>query len=186
MEKEQRLDLIKLAIERLLDENKNKQSSDRSYIHDCDENGDRTLLHDLLSQIESLKEGTESEELASALDNLKSKAKNSDDDDDDDDDEFSREDIVKELKKVKRQNVLTQCLVSVMIVVTVVWQLSEVSIMLNVKDQISHPFRFLGSLISGALKRPKTIVENSPKQEHDEASMLPTLQIPELPHMDLQ
>ena len=139
-------------------------------------------------QIESLKErtkeGTESEELASALDNLKSKAKNSDDDDDDD--EFSREDIVKELKKVKRQNVLTQCLVSVMIVVTVVWQLSEVSIMLNVKDQISHPFRFLGSLISGALKRPKTIVENSSKQEHDEASMLPPLQIPELHHMGLQ
>ncbi|XP_023513706.1 uncharacterized protein LOC111786748 [Cucurbita pepo subsp. pepo] len=184
MEKEQRLELIKLAIERLLDENKNKQSSDRSYIHDCDENGDRTLLHDLLSQIESLKErtkeGTESEKLASALDNLKSKAKNSDDD------EFSREDIVKELKKVKRQNVLTQCLVSVMIVVTVVWQLSEVSIMLNVKDQISHPFRFLGSLISGALKRPKTIVENSSKQEHDEASMLPPLQIPELHHMGLQ
>lgn len=106
------------------------------------------------------------------------------------DDECSREDIVKELKKLKRQNLLTHCLLSVMIVVTVVWQLSEVSIILNVKDKISHPFRSLGNLISGMLKRPKTIVDNTEKnssaQDHDETSVLPPLKIPELPHVGLQ
>ncbi|XP_038874574.1 uncharacterized protein LOC120067172 [Benincasa hispida] len=190
-EEEQRLELISLAIRRLLEEdrNKNKKSSDRSSLDDGDENENRTLLRDLLSQIESLKEGTESEEFASVLDTLKTKVESSVKEEIVDD-ECSREDIVKELKKLKRQNLLTHCLLSVMILVTVVWQLSEVSIILNVKDKISHPFKSLGNLISGVLKRPKTIVDNteknSSKQDHDEASVLPPLKIPELPHVRLQ
>lgn len=140
-------------------------------------------------QIESLKEGTESEELASALDALKTKAKSSVKQDIVDD-ECSREDIVKELKKVKKQNLVTHCLLSVMIFVTVVWQLSEVSIILSAKDKISHPFRSLSNFISGVLKRPKTIIENTEKnlskQDDDEASLLPPLKIPELPHVGLQ
>lgn len=77
-----------------------------------------------------------------------------------------------------------------MIVLTIVWQLSEVSIILNVKDKISHPFRSLGNFISGMFKRPKTIVDNTDKnssrQDNDEVSLLPPLKIPELPHMGLQ
>ncbi|CAK9328699.1 unnamed protein product [Citrullus colocynthis] len=176
MEEEQRLELISLAIRRLLEENKNKKSSNRSSVDDGNENGNHTLLRDLLSQIESLKEGTESSEFASALDTLKTEVESSVKEDIIDD-ECSREDIVKELKKLKRQNLLTHCLLSVMIVVTVVWQLSEVSIILNVKDKISHPFRSVGNLISGMLKRPKTIVDNTEKnssaQDHDETSVLP-------------
>lgn len=141
------------------------------------------------SQIESLKEGTESEELISALDTLKTKVESSIKEEIVDD-ECSREDVVKELKKLKRQNLLTHCLLSVMIVLTVVWQLSEVSIILNVKDKISHPFRSLGNFISGMFRRPKTIVDNtdkiSSKQDHDEVSLLPPLKISDLPQVGLQ
>ncbi|KAA0039810.1 hypothetical protein IC582_027276 [Cucumis melo] len=189
MEEEQRLELISHAIKRLLEDNKNKKSSDRSSVDDGDENGNPSLLRDLLSQIESLKEGTESDEFTSALDTLKTKVE-SFIKEEIVDDECSREDIVKELKKLKRQNLLTHCLLSVMIVLTIVWQLSEVSIILNVKDKISHPFRSLGNFISGMFKRPKTIVDNTDKnssrQDNDEVSLLPPLKIPELPHMGLQ
>ena len=51
------------------------------------------------------------------------------------------DEIIKELKKVKRQNFVTHCLLSVMIVLNVAWQLSEVSLILKVKDGLSHPFR---------------------------------------------
>ncbi|XP_022155422.1 uncharacterized protein LOC111022569 [Momordica charantia] len=183
MEEEQRLELINLAIRRLIDEeNNNKKSSDRSSVGDRDEPDDRTLLRNLLSQIESLKEEAESEEVESAVDTWKTKAKNSVREEIVDDECSSREEIVRELKKVKRQNLVTHCLLSVMIVVTVVWQLSEVSIILNIKDKINHPFRSLGSFLSGILKRPKTIVEstekNSSKQDHDETAVLPHVELP--------
>lgn len=54
MEEEQRLELISLAIRRLLEENKNKKSSNRSSVDDGDENGNHTLLRDLLSQVRQI------------------------------------------------------------------------------------------------------------------------------------
>ncbi|GJU87618.1 hypothetical protein Tco_1295164, partial [Tanacetum coccineum] len=56
----------------------------------------------------------------------------------DDDEEKAK--IVKELKELKRQNFITQCLLSAMIVLTVTWQISEVSIILKLKDGVTHPF----------------------------------------------
>lgn len=55
MEEEQRLELINLAIRRLIDEeNNNKKSSDRSSVCDRDEPDDRTLLRNLLSQVRNI------------------------------------------------------------------------------------------------------------------------------------
>lgn len=54
MEEEQRLELISHAIKRLLEDNKNKKSSDRSSVDDGDENGNPSLLRDLLSQVHKI------------------------------------------------------------------------------------------------------------------------------------
>ena len=46
--------------------------------------------------------------------------------------------IVKELKKVKRQNFVTHCLLSVLIVLTAAWQVSEVKLILKVRSERAH------------------------------------------------
>lgn len=61
------------------------------------------------------------------------------------------EEIARELKKVKRQNFVTHCLLGTMIVLTVAWQISEVSLLLWLKNGVSHPVRSLGSLVKGML-----------------------------------
>lgn len=62
------------------------------------------------------------------------------------------EEIVKELKKVKRQNSITHWLLSVMLVLTVTWQISEVSLFFKLKNGLNHPFRYLGGMFTGMLK----------------------------------
>lgn len=98
--------------------------------------------------------------------------------------------IVKELKKVKRQNFVTHCLLSVLIVLTAAWQVSEVKLMLKVREGFSHPFQSFGSLVTGMLKGPNKNGEDAEKQSSHakqpiEALPLPALKIPELPLVDL-
>ncbi|KAK9113431.1 hypothetical protein Syun_020228 [Stephania yunnanensis] len=142
-----------LAVQKLLEE-KRIQASDDGLVADDVE--DHQLLSKLISQVESLKEdGTlnlpelpmETTDPSSSsvaetygeTEVVQSK-------------EIGSEEIVKELRKLKRQNTITHCLLSVMIFVTVAWQLSEVSLILNVKHKLSHPFKSVGSMIAGALK----------------------------------
>lgn len=97
------------------------------------------------------------------------------------------EEIMKELKKVKRQNTITHWLLSIMIVLTVTWQLSEVSFILKVKDGMSHPFRSLGNTLTGMFKRGKNgkniKIEGSLEQLTES---IPALKIPELPKIDVK
>ncbi|KAK7280864.1 hypothetical protein RIF29_08403 [Crotalaria pallida] len=86
------------------------------------------------------------------------------------------DEIVKELKKVKRQNFVTHCLLSVMIVVTVAWQLSEVSLIMKVKDGINHPFRSFGSMLKGMVKVPNMNGEEGDnKEQQSESPTLPNM-----------
>lgn len=97
--------------------------------------------------------------------------------------EIRAEEIVKELKEVKRQNFVTQCLVSVMIVLTVAWQVSEVSLVLKVKNGLSHPFRSFRSILVGMLKGPD---KNGQDAENQSSPAKPLLvDIPEVPFVDL-
>lgn len=98
--------------------------------------------------------------------------------------DIDKEEIVKELKKVKRQNSVTHWLLSIMIFLTVAWQVSEVSLLLKVKDGIDHPFKFLGGMFNGMLKGSGSDEEEN-QQNLIEAPSLPTLKIPELPNMEL-
>lgn len=95
------------------------------------------------------------------------------------------DEIVKELKKVKRQNFVTHCLLSVMIVLTVAWQLSEVSFIMKVKDGLNHPFRSFGSMLKGMVKVPDMNGQEADNKERGpESPSLPSL-IPEMPQMDV-
>ncbi|KAK4706958.1 hypothetical protein R3W88_033468 [Solanum pinnatisectum] len=129
------------------------------------------LLSQLLTQLDTLKEESqfdhmnESTNLQDAPVELEAE------------EEVKEEKVVKELRKIQKQNFITQCLLSVMIVLTLTWQLSEVSIILKMKDGLNHPFRSITN----------RDLNNSAKQlKHQvEAMSLPKLKAPELPHMEL-
>lgn len=108
--------------------------------------------------------------------------------------EMGKEEIIKELNEVKRQNFITHCLLSALIVLTAAWQLSEVSLILKVKEGLTNPLKSLGGLITGLLtgnSRPtgqevvdKLACSVKPKPLLA-ASSLPGLKIPELPAVEL-
>ncbi|XP_021300858.1 uncharacterized protein LOC110429219, partial [Herrania umbratica] len=108
--------------------------------------------------------------------------------------DIGAEEIVKELRAVKRQNTITHSLLSVMIVVTLVWQLSEVSLFLKVKNGFSHPFRSLGSMLLGMLPNPtpginmqdadKNSSSTKTHHSHPVDPSLPSVRVPELPHLE--
>lgn len=100
--------------------------------------------------------------------------------------EIDKEEIVKELNKVKKQNTVTHWLLSIMIVVTVAWQISEVSLILKLKQGVSHPFRSLGGFLTGMLRGQGRKGEAEDKPKHIQAPPLPPpLKIPEIPHVEL-
>ncbi|KHF99594.1 putative serine/threonine-protein kinase WNK8 [Gossypium arboreum] len=63
------------------------------------------------------------------------------------------EELVKELKAITKQNTITHCLLSAMIVVTLFWQVFEASL-LQLKNGFTHPFKSVGSWLVTLLKGP--------------------------------
>ncbi|CAA2991376.1 Hypothetical predicted protein [Olea europaea subsp. europaea] len=105
---------------------------------------------------------------------------------------ITNEDITKELKELKKQNFVTHCLLSALIVLTIAWQLSEVSLILKVKDGLSNPLRSIGRMFNGMFKSRKNgIVQEAAKhvsakeREIPEPTPLPGLRIPGFPIEDL-
>lgn len=64
---------------------------------------------------------------------------------------MDNEEIAQELKKVKKQNFITHCLLVAMIVLTITWQISEVSLLLWLKNGVTHPVKSFGSMVKGML-----------------------------------
>lgn len=194
MESNQDIENINQTIQKLVQE---KQKRGDGFSEDDEE---QLLLSRLLSQVESLKGD---EKLQKSLDREedetlkqgKAEAKNEDASQGGGDTaKITMEEIAKDLKKVKRQNTITHWLLSAMIVLTVTWQLSEVSMILKVKNGMSHPFRSFGTMLTGMLRRPgdRTNGENGEDAEkwihnnHVEAPHLdiPALNMPELSHLE--
>lgn len=123
---------------------------------------------------------------ADGVEELKSEAA---DEEDNSGSDIDKEEIVKELKEVKRQNSVTHWLLSIMIVLTVAWQVSELSLLLKVTHKVkhgfSHPFRFLGGMFTGMLKGRGTEGEDEENQNHIEAPSLPSIKNLELPHVEV-
>lgn len=91
--------------------------------------------------------------------------------------EIRIQEITSELRKVKRQNLITHCLLSAMIILTVAWQFSEVRLLLKLKDGLNHPFRSVGGMVSGLLKgRRKT----GQDEEENNSEGLPLPAVPNL------
>ncbi|KAD4983260.1 hypothetical protein R6Q59_002928 [Mikania micrantha] len=88
--------------------------------------------------------------------------------------------ILKELKKVRRQNVITHCLLSVMIILTLGWQISAVSVILKLKDGVTHPFRTMFK----ALKTKTQPQFHDPLPDPSSSAPLHDLKLP-LPKIDL-
>ncbi|XP_007043964.2 PREDICTED: uncharacterized protein LOC18608970 [Theobroma cacao] len=200
----QGIELINLAIQKLIQEKRIRHTS-ASADQLSEEDEDDQLLTRLLSQLESLRgdstlnckqsEGSILlEEVTSPMvDEAEAKRENG-----------SRvecgcgeigaEEIVKELRAIQRQNTVTHCLLSVMIVVTLVWQLSEVSLFLKVKNGFSHPFRSFGSMLLRMLPNPTPGINmqdadnnsSSTKTHHNHPldPSLPSVRMPELPHLE--
>lgn len=132
---------------------------------------------------------TEIEEVSSAeVDNVETKMENAGEVDGG----SSVEEIVKELKEVKRQNFVTHCLLSALIVLTVAWQVSEVSLIWKLKNGFSRPFRSFGSAFSWILKGPDANGTQDAEKQFaaakqrltEAAASLPSVVIPEIPLMD--
>lgn len=102
------------------------------------------------------------------------------------------QEIIEELRRLKRQNSITHWLLSTTIVLILAWQLSEVSLILKAKEVLNHPFRTLGGMLAGMLKRPGTNGaqdadggSSSKRQPDGNHIQTPSLKMPELPHVDL-
>ncbi|KAK5838982.1 uncharacterized protein LOC108489576 [Gossypium arboreum] len=177
MESTQDIELINQEIQKLLE---------GTTVKDISENDNDHLLSRLFCQLESLKENntlkqSEVEELnfpRAKDDKAEAKSENG----------SGRggmgvEELVKELKAIKKQNTITHGLLLVMIVVTLFWQVSEASLLLQVKNGLTHPFKSVGSWLVTLLKgRAK------PTQQHcnhlvDASASPPSLQLPEFPHL---
>ncbi|CAH9080324.1 unnamed protein product [Cuscuta europaea] len=107
--------------------------------------------------------------------------------------EEDEEKVIKEMKKIQKQNKVTHCLVSALIVLTLTWQLSEVSLILKLKDGLNHPLRSLGGFVAGMFRRRKLpisqaeedddgqrLLGNQNKQGSGAAAPFPTIKIPHL------
>ncbi|KAJ8569615.1 hypothetical protein K7X08_006192 [Anisodus acutangulus] len=141
--------------------------------------------------LDSLKEETPLDQMNQSTNMQETPSVNKVEEAEDDEVNREKEKVVKELKKIQKQNFITQCLLSAMIVLTVTWQLSEVSLILKMKDGLNHPLRSIGSMITGWIKRPPRGLNgkegDSAKQlKHQvEAMCHSKIKVPELPHMEM-
>ncbi|KAL4348150.1 hypothetical protein GQ457_17G000760 [Hibiscus cannabinus] len=155
MESNKEMEMIRQAIHKLIEENRieDTSSSDVKLSED-----DEQLLSRLLSQLESLKEIKRSnlpnEETSTTVDKPEPITRSGNEEESGETENIVvDEDIVKELEAVKRQNTITHCLASALIVVTLIWQLFEVSLVHELQNGLTHPFKSLGSLLTGMFPR---------------------------------
>ncbi|PRQ39874.1 hypothetical protein RchiOBHm_Chr4g0429971 [Rosa chinensis] len=177
--KHQNVELIDEAIKRLLEERRNNRGASG------EDKDDHLLLSQLLSQLESAKGNSEEIQKAEASNEpgevtatpeggeLEAKDKKGGGGE-----EFDKEEIVKELKNLKRQNTITHLLLSVMVVLTIAWQASEVTLLLKMKHGLSHPFSCIRGLFSGGS-------DQNGQDQKRKSDALPSLKMPDLPSVEL-
>ncbi|RZR90069.1 hypothetical protein BHM03_00017900 [Ensete ventricosum] len=93
--------------------------------------------------------------------------------------EVGMDEIARELRRVKKQNLITHCLLSVMLGITAVWQFNEVSLLLAVRDKLRHPLRTVGDVV-------KRCLNGNGKRPQIEAPPLPSIPMLELSNADLR
>ncbi|CAD5166379.1 unnamed protein product [Musa acuminata subsp. malaccensis] len=165
----EKVEVVHEALHQLLEERKRRRK---------EEEEEDLLLSNLLLRLESLEkdgiatEGPEESAIEEEPEFSKPVSQNCEKR------EVGMDEIARELRKVKKQNLITHCLLSVMLVITAVWQFNEVSLLLAVRDKLSHPLRTVGDVVKRCLK-------GNGKRPQIEALPLPPIAVPELSNADL-
>lgn len=146
------------------------------------------VLSGLLSPLETLNGEGKLQQPESPVDPKKGKSEIAMDAEASGCDDSGSEEIIRELKKIQKQNCITHCLLSVMIALTVVWQVSEFTLVFKVKNGLCQPFKSIGSLFTGMIKGPNetpqiAVKVSDMKQQQIECPSIP-FKIPELPNFD--
>ncbi|KAF9607513.1 hypothetical protein IFM89_036875 [Coptis chinensis] len=183
------------AIQQVIAKKKSDKRNKPDDDDDDDDDDDELLLSKLLSQLESLKEDdtnilrvppAEIKEPSSAAVRVANETSAGSSGESK---EIQTENILSELRKVKRQNSITHWLLSVLIILTAACQYSEVSLIMKVKNNLTHPFRSVGNMITNAQDALKHFDGHEPfdasKQAQIASPSVPALKIPDLPNMDL-
>ncbi|KAJ8547723.1 hypothetical protein K7X08_011309 [Anisodus acutangulus] len=183
MERVEKVELIQKEIPELIELSKTYHLLDESTPDDGEKEAQLLTQLDMLKEEETLLDQSTNLHETPSVNKVEEAEVNTE----------KEEKVVKELRKIQKQNFITHCLLSAMIVLTVTWQLSEVSLILKIKDGLNHPLRSIGSMI-GWIKRPppglngkEVDLNDSAKQlKHQvEAMCLPKIKVPELPHMEM-
>ncbi|RWR87032.1 hypothetical protein CKAN_01596200 [Cinnamomum micranthum f. kanehirae] len=125
-----RAELLHLAIQKLRREEEDEEKRNKIFTSSQEEEEeDRRLLARLLSQLESRKDNIDQSEPSTETKALTSSGPvgaSAKDENDSEGADIGAEEIVKELREIRKQNTVTHWLLSVLIVITAVWQMSEV------------------------------------------------------------
>ncbi|GAU16672.1 hypothetical protein TSUD_326220 [Trifolium subterraneum] len=199
MEQDRRLQLIDLAIQKHIHDKSDNNSNHHHNLKDY-ETEYQLVLSQLLavSELElskrdeivnQYKESNPSESVAAVNEEKESETV---DDGGSKGSENNDDEIIKEVKKVKKQNFVTHCLLSAMIFLTVAWQLSEVSLVWKVKEGINHPFRSIGNMVKDTVKEVKEKVsdfngkdDDDNKENNESTSLTTSIKIPDITNMDV-
>ncbi|XP_061991513.1 uncharacterized protein LOC133709700 [Rosa rugosa] len=172
------VELIDEAIKRLLEERRNNRGASG------EGDDDQLLLSQLLSQLESVKGNSEEIQKAEASNEPGEVTATSEGGELDAKDnkggggEFDKQEIVRELKNLKRQNTITHWLLSVLVVLTIAWQASEMTLLLKMKHGLSHPFSCIRTLFSGGS-------DQTGQDQKRKSDALPSLKMLDLPSVEL-
>ncbi|KZV42669.1 hypothetical protein F511_25152 [Dorcoceras hygrometricum] len=93
---------------------------------------------------------------------------------------------MKEVRNVKRQNQITHCLVTIMILLTAAWQISEVSLLWKLKKGLRNPFNFFGGIVKGLILKGARPEDDSEQPDDKEKSgnKSPFIKFPDLHLLD--
>ncbi|KAG6528432.1 uncharacterized protein LOC122039817 [Zingiber officinale] len=95
---------------------------------------------------------------------------------------LERDAIAEEIRGVRKQNLVTHRLLSALIVVTLVWQLNEVSLLLMARQKLRNPLKAIGDAVKGLVRG---CGGRRLQKQQIETNGLPPVPVPDLTRVDL-
>jgi len=187
---QQDLDLIELALCRLLHDDKphdpHGEDAESKLIRD---EKDRDLLIRLLDQLNSLKAERGQKDCETSLPTDDRNPDTEPRGSDKIGGQVKNEEVMEEIRKVKKQNKLTHLMLGIILASNVIWRLSELAMALLIRKQISNPLKLIGNFIN--FKGPVTQNHGNSHnlraslQSRIEAPAIPHFEAPQLPHIEM-
>ncbi|XP_057833809.1 uncharacterized protein LOC131044496 [Cryptomeria japonica] len=175
------LDLIELALSRILRDNPHAQFRDRAVSKLAQDEEGKQLLLILLDQLNSLRAEREQKTLLVITENMgKSGSVGSDDEikkmeEPIGDDKVTGKDVIREIRNVKKQNMLTHVALGIILVSGTLWRLSELFLAFKIRRTIIHPLEAIGGLLGGKGSHLPHVETRLPRIE---TPVLPQLEMP--------